>query len=71
MHAIPGAVSHDLKTGQWYVAKVMYRGSHFRVLFGNRQLFEASDDSLAGTPGKTGPMDPGRHRRFLRRFSSR
>lgn len=53
MHAIPGAVSHDLKTGQWYVAKVMYRGSHFRVLFGNRQLFEANDESLV-TPGKTG-----------------
>lgn len=53
MHPIPGAVSHDLRTGQWYVAKVIYRGSHFRVLFGNRQLFEATDDSLS-TPGKTG-----------------
>jgi hypothetical protein len=53
MRAISSAVPHELKTGEWYVAKVMYRGNRFRVLFGNRQLFEATDDSLA-TPGKTG-----------------
>jgi hypothetical protein len=46
-------VSHDLKAGQWYVAKVVFRGKNFRVLFGNRQLFDAMDDSLP-TPGKTG-----------------
>jgi hypothetical protein len=45
-------VSHELRAGQWYVAKVVFRGSHFRVLFGNRELFEAEDDSLS-TPGKT------------------
>ncbi len=51
----PGAfgVSHDLRTGQWYAAKVIFRGNSIRVLFGNRQLFDAVDDSLA-TPGKTG-----------------
>jgi hypothetical protein len=51
----PGAfgVSHELRTGQWYVAKVIFRGKNFRVLFGNRQLFDAVDDSLA-TAGKTG-----------------
>jgi hypothetical protein len=51
----PGAsgVSHDLRTGQWYVAKVIFRGNSIRVLFGNRQLFDAIDDSLAA-PGKTG-----------------
>jgi hypothetical protein len=51
----PGAigVSHDLRTGQWYVAKVIFRGNSIRVLFGNRQLFEAVDDSLTA-PGKTG-----------------
>jgi hypothetical protein len=46
-------VPHDLGTGQWYVAKVIFRGNSIRVLFGNRQLFEAVDDSLAA-PGKTG-----------------
>src|SRR5580658_8629749 len=37
----PGAfgVSHDLRTDQWYVAKVIFRGNSIRVLFGNRQLF--------------------------------
>jgi hypothetical protein len=51
----PGAfgVSHDLRTDQWYVAKVIFHGDSIRVLFGNRQLFDAVDDSL-NTPGKTG-----------------
>lgn len=53
MHAVPGSVHHDIHTGQWYAAKVIFRGSHFRVLFGNRQLFDASDDTLTA-PGKTG-----------------
>ncbi len=53
LRAIPGVVPHDLQTGQWYVAKVVYKGSHFRVLFGNRQLFDVDDNSLIG-PGKTG-----------------
>jgi hypothetical protein len=53
--AKPGAfgVPHDLRTGQWYIAKVSFRGNNMKVLFGNRQLFEAVDDSLP-TPGKTG-----------------
>jgi hypothetical protein len=46
-------VSHDLKAGQWYIARVVFRGSNIRVLFGNRQLFQATDDSLAA-PGKAG-----------------
>lgn len=46
-------VPHELRTGQWDVAKVMFRGPHFRVFVGNRQLFDATDDSL-GAPGKTG-----------------
>jgi hypothetical protein len=60
-HSIPAresklggaGVPHDLRTGQWYVAKVSFRGNSIRVLFGNRQLFDAVDDSLAA-PGKTG-----------------
>lgn len=46
-------VSHDLRAGQWYAAKVIFRGNTIRVLFGNRQIFDAMDDSLSA-PGKTG-----------------
>jgi hypothetical protein len=46
-------VSHDLLPGQWYEAKVIFRGNTVHVLFGNRQLFDAWDDSLP-TAGKTG-----------------
>ena len=46
-------VSHDLRADQWYVVKVIFRGNNVRVLFGNRELFNAADDSLA-VPGKTG-----------------
>lgn len=44
---------HDIHAGQWYIAKVIYRGSHIHVEFGNRKLFDAVDDSLS-VPGKTG-----------------
>jgi hypothetical protein len=50
-HSIFSA-AHDVRADQWYVAKVIFRGSHFRVLFGNRQLFEAEDDAITA-PGKT------------------
>jgi len=55
LHGRPGdtGVSHDLRAGQWYVAKVMFRGNGIRVFFGNRELFGAVDDSLP-TAGKTG-----------------
>jgi hypothetical protein len=51
----PGAhgVSHDLRANEWYVARVVFRGSAFHVLFGNRELFAAVDDSLTAA-GKTG-----------------
>ncbi len=48
-----GTGKHDLRVGQWYVAKVVFRGDKVRVLFGNRLLFEASDTGLS-KPGKTG-----------------
>jgi hypothetical protein len=44
---------HDLKAGQWYVAKVIFRGPKVRVLFGNRKLFEI-DDPQFQRPGMTG-----------------
>jgi hypothetical protein len=47
------AVPHDLRANQWYVARVVFRGSAFQVLLGNRELFGAVDDSLTSA-GKTG-----------------
>lgn len=49
----PGATSHDIRADQWYVVRVLFKGSHVKVWFGNRRLFEA-DDSTFGNPGKTG-----------------
>jgi len=46
-------VTHELKLDQWYAARVIFRGNNIRVLFGNRQLFDAVDDSLPNA-GKTG-----------------
>jgi hypothetical protein len=46
-------VTHPLRTGEWYIAKVSYRGARFRVDFGNRRLFEVADDGIS-TRGKTG-----------------
>ena len=47
------AVSHDLRAGQWYAAKVAFRGNAIHVFFDNRQLFDAIDSSPA-VAGKTG-----------------
>ncbi len=46
-------VFHDLKAGQWYVARVIFRGDSIRVMLGNRKLFEAWDSGLqvAGRSG--------------------
>jgi len=52
-------VSHDVQAGQWYVAKVMFRGPRMRVLFGNRRLFDAVDTAI-DHPGKTGVWTRGR-----------
>jgi hypothetical protein len=50
---------HDIRLGQWYVAKVMFRGAQIRVLFGNRRLFEAQDNGLP-VAGRTGLWTRGR-----------
>jgi hypothetical protein len=52
-------VAHDIRVGQWYVARVIFRGSQFRVLFGNRRLFEAEDGAIPEA-GKTGLWTKGR-----------
>jgi hypothetical protein len=59
--ARPGTVgiAHDIRAGQWYVAKVMFRGARVRVLFGNRRLFDAEDNAML-VAGKTGVWTKGR-----------
>jgi hypothetical protein len=52
-------VHHDIQLGQWYVAKVAFRGPKIRVLFGNRKLFDAEDATLGGA-GKTGVWTHGK-----------
>jgi hypothetical protein len=52
-------VPHDIRAGQWYVVKVIFRGSQIRVQFGNRRLFEAQDSGLP-LPGRTGIWTRGR-----------
>lgn len=51
----PGSfgVPHDIRAGEWYVVKIIFRGPEFRVLFGNRRLFEAQDSAISG-PGRAG-----------------
>jgi hypothetical protein len=57
----PGAygVPHDIRIGQWYVARVTFRGPRIRVLFGNRSLFEVVDTTFLAA-GKTGVWTKGR-----------
>lgn len=59
--AKPGSfgVSHEIKVGQWYVVKVLFREAQIRVLFGNRRLFEADDNQLPQS-GRTGLWTRGR-----------
>lgn len=52
-------VSHDIQPGQWYVAKITFRGAKIRVVFGNRHLFDAEDSELGGA-GKTGVWTHGK-----------
>jgi plasmid rolling circle replication initiator protein Rep len=40
------------------VAKVIFRGPHLRILFGNRKLFEVQDAKLLNA-GKTGVWTSG------------
>jgi hypothetical protein len=58
---LPGGpdIYHDVRLGQWYVAKVIFRGPNIRVFVGNRRLFDA-EDSTAGTAGKAGVWTQGR-----------
>jgi hypothetical protein len=52
-------VFHDIRLERWYVAKVVFRGSRFHVLFGNRSLFEVEDSAISAA-GKTGVWTKGR-----------
>ncbi len=59
-HSKPGTygVDHDIRPGVWYLGKIVFRGKRFRVMLGNRQLFEAQDDA-APVGGKTGVWTKG------------
>jgi hypothetical protein len=52
-------IPHDIRARQWYVAKVIFRGSQIRVLFGNRRLFEAQDNEITQA-GRIGLWTRGR-----------
>lgn len=58
--ARPGGfgVSHDVRSGVWYLARVVFRGSRFRVFLGNRLLFDATDSAIPER-GKTGVLTKG------------
>ncbi|HXJ41933.1 MAG TPA: hypothetical protein VNH18_21835 [Bryobacteraceae bacterium] len=58
--ARPGVfhLEHDVKTGQWHLARVNFRGDGIKVYLGNRRLFEAEDSGLRGA-GKTGVLTGG------------
>lgn len=53
--AKPGSfgVSHDVRSGIWYIARVVFRGPRIRVFLGNRLLCEATDNAILQS-GKTG-----------------
>lgn len=53
--AKPGSfgVSHDVRSGVWYLARVVFRGPRVRVFLGNRLLFDATDNAIPQS-GKTG-----------------
>lgn len=57
-------LAHDIRLGQWYLAKVVFRGEKIRVLFGNRKLFDAVDATMnapgSAAPGKAGVWTRGR-----------
>ncbi|MDE3195030.1 MAG: hypothetical protein KGN84_01710 [Acidobacteriota bacterium] len=53
------AITRDIGVGQWYIAKVSFRGDRIRAFFGYRELFDATDSSLMN-PGKTGVWTRGR-----------
>jgi hypothetical protein len=46
-------VNHDIRSGVWYLVKVVFRGSRVRVMLGNRLLYDAVDPAPA-LEGKTG-----------------
>lgn len=53
--AKPGnfGVHHDVRSGVWNIARVVFRGPRIRVFLGNRLLFDATDNAIPQS-GKTG-----------------
>jgi hypothetical protein len=56
--SVAGRDQHDIRPGEWHAAKVIFRGNHIRVFFGNRRLFEAIDSGAASS-GRAGVVTSG------------
>jgi hypothetical protein len=58
---VPGSpeIYHDIRPGQWYIARVIFRGPKIRVFVGNRRLFDA-ENATGGIAGKAGVWTQGR-----------
>jgi hypothetical protein len=50
----------EIRTGQWHLVKVSFKGPRIQVFFGNRRLFTA-DDSALEVSGRTGLWVKGAH----------
>lgn len=49
---------HEVKSGEWHLARVSFRGNRVQVYLGNRRLFEAEDAGFSGA-GKAGLVTSG------------
>ncbi len=54
----PSTLRHEVKSGEWHLARVNFRGNRIQVYLGNRRLFEAEDTGFTGT-GKAGLVTSG------------
>lgn len=54
----PSIVRHDIKVGEWHLARVSFKGNGIKVYLGNRRLFEADDTGFTGQ-GKAGVVTSG------------
>ncbi len=71
VHGRPGevGVSHELRTGQWYETKVVFRGDRFKVLFDNRDF--STPSTIPADARQDRPLDPWRNGGLLRRLPDR
>lgn len=51
-------LKHEVKSGEWHLVRVNFRGSRIKVFLGHRRLFEADDSAFRGA-GKAGLVTSG------------